>query len=235
MPRTEEANQQIREEQRAKILNAAIVVFARKGTGATMSEVATAAKVSYGLIYRYYASKEALLVELVEKVMNDSLKALEGALEMPGTPGERLRALLTQVLSGVREHPEFILLVQQMLGEKTGHDRQRESGQELSHSVRFPFRQALRSETAHEHLQELAQEQSRTYRSVLKQLIIEGQKTGEIVLDDPDQLVSAVTACVAGLSQGAAWQELEQFQKNFPDVSIILRMLFPREKEKKNA
>jgi AcrR family transcriptional regulator len=235
MPRTEEANQRIREEQRAKILNAAILVFARKGMGATMAEVATAANVSYGLIYRYYASKEALLIELVEKVMNDSLNALEGALDMPGTPGERLRLLLSQILSGVREHPEFILLVQQMLQEEAGRELSRGSGQESSQALRSPFQQALPGEASHEHLRKLAQEQSRTNRSVLKQLIVEGQKSGEIVLDDPDQLVGAVIACVAGLSQGATWQEPAQFQQSFPDVSIILRMLFLREKEKKNA
>jgi len=235
MPRTEEANQRIREEQHTKILNAAMVVFARKGMGATMSEVATAANVSYGLVYRYYSSKEALLIELVEKVMSDSLKALERAWELPGKPGERLRSLLTQILNGVREHPEFILLVQQMLREEADRDHPREPGQEASQTVRFPFQQVVRNEGAHDHLRKLAQEQSRTYRNVLKQLIVEGQKTGEIVLDDPDQLVGAVTACVAGLSQSATWQAPEQFQKSFPDVSIILRIFFPQEKEKKNA
>ena len=227
MPRTKEANQRIHEVQRAKILNAAMGVFARKGMGATMAEVATAANVSYGLVYRYYASKEVLLVELVEKVMSDSLKALEGALEMPGSPGERLRTLLAQILTGVRENPEFILLVQQMLREEAERDRPQEHGQEVGQVVRFPFQQALRNETTHDRLRELAQEQSRTYRTVLKQLIVEGQRAGEIVLDDPDQLVSAVTACVAGLSQSATWQANEQFQQSFPDIAIIMRMLFP--------
>jgi AcrR family transcriptional regulator len=235
MPRTEEANQRIREEQRAKILNAAMVVFAHKGMGATMSEVATTAGVSYGLVYRYFANKEALLVELVEKVMSDSLKALEGALEMPGTPGERLRSLLAQILTGVREHPEFILLIQQMLGEEVDRVHPHEPGQESGQADRFAFQQALRNEAAHNHLRKLAQEQSRTYRTVLKQLIVEGQMAGEIALDDPDQLVGAVTACVAGLSQSATWQAPEQLQKAFPDVAIILRMLFLQEKEKKNA
>src|SRR5215471_13624400 len=235
MPRTQEANRRIREEQRAQILNAAMVVFARKGMGATMSEVATTADVSYGLVYRYFANKEALLVELVEQVMSDSLKSLEGALEMPGTPGERLSSLLTQILNGVREHPEFILLIQQMLGEEAERVRPRESGHDSGQAVRFAFQQTLHNEVAHEHLRKLAQEQSRTYRNVLKQLVVEGQKTGEITLDDPDQLVGAVTACVAGLSQSATWQAPEHFQKSFPDVAIILRLLFPREKEKKNA
>jgi AcrR family transcriptional regulator len=235
MPRTEEANLRIREEQRAKILKAAMVVFARKGMGATMSEVATTADVSYGLVYRYFANKEALLVELVEKVMSDSLKALEGALEMPGTPGERLRSLLTQILIGVREHPEFILLVQQMLGEEAERDHAREPGRKPGQVHGLSVQQELRHVAAHDHLRRMAQEQSRTYRSVLKQLVVEGQATGEIAHDDPDQLVAAVTACVAGLSQGATWQAPEQFQKTFPDVAIILRMFNPRVKENTHA
>jgi len=200
-----------------------------------MAEVAVAANVSYGLVYRYYASKEALLVELVERVMNDSLKALEGALELPGTPGERLKTLLTQILTGVREHPEFILLVQQMLGKEADREPLLEQRQESSKAVLSPIQQALYHQAAYEQLSKLAQEQSHTYRSVLKQLIVEGQKTGEIALDDPDQLAGAVTACVAGLSQSATWQAPAQFQQSFPDVEIILRMLFSCEKEKKNA
>jgi AcrR family transcriptional regulator len=235
MPRTEEANQRIREEQRAKILNAAMLVFARNGMEATMSEVAVTANVSYGLVYRYFASKEALLVELVEKVLSDSLKVLELALEMPCTPGERLRSLLTQIFNGVRKHPEFILLVQQMLGEEVKRDHPREPGQEQGQIYQLSVQQALSHEAAHDHLRKLAQEQSRTYRTVLKQLVVEGQATGEIVHDDPDQLVAAVTACVSGLSQAATWQAPEQFQKTFPDVAIIFRLFIPREKEKKNA
>ncbi len=235
MPRTEEANQRIREEQRAKILNAAMLVFARNGMEATMSEVAAAANVSYGLVYRYFASKEALLVELVEKVLSDSLKAFERALEMPGTPGERLRSLLTQIVDGVREHPEFILLVQQMLGEEAERDLSPEPGQKQGQVYQLSVQQVMHHEAARDHLRKLAQEQSRTYRTVLKQLVVEGQATGEIAHDDPDQLVAAVTACVAGLSQAATWQAPEQFQSTFPDVAIILRMFVPREKEKKNA
>lgn len=44
------------------------------------------------------------------------------SLKMPGTPGERLRLLLTRIVNGVREHPEFILLVQQMLGQEAEGD-----------------------------------------------------------------------------------------------------------------
>jgi len=236
MPRTEEANQRIREEQRAKILEAALTVFARKGMEATIAEVAAAADVSYGLVYRYFASKEALLVELVEKVLSDSLRELERALEMPSTPGERLRSLLTQIVSGVREHPEFILLVQQMLGEEAERDHPREPGQERGRVSRLAVQPGEGKPRPYiSPLRKLAQEQSRTYRSVLKQLVVAGQATGEIANDEPDQLVAAVTACVAGLSRAATWQPPEQFQDTFPDVEIILRMFVPREKERTNA
>lgn len=230
MPRTEEANQHIREEQRAKILEAALSVFARKGMEATIADVATAADVSYGLVYRYFANKEALLVELVENVLSDSLNVLKQALEMPGTPGERLRLLLVQVLNGVREHPEFVLLVQQMLNGKGAHNHEQMPNQ----SYRLANEQALQN-NAVDHLRTLAQEQSQTYRAVLTQLVIEGQATGEIVNNDPDQLVAAITACIAGLSQSAIWQAPEQFQKNFPDVAILLRMLIHQEKENTHA
>src|SRR5262245_10565427 len=59
MPRTEEANQRVREAQRAKILDGATAAIARKGWAATMADVAAAAEVSQGLAYRYFANKEA--------------------------------------------------------------------------------------------------------------------------------------------------------------------------------
>ena len=231
MPRTEKANQRIREEQHTKILEAAISVFAHKGMDATIAEIAATADVSYGLVYRYFASKEALLVELVEKVLSDSLQVLKRALEMPGTPVERLRSLLTQIISGVREHPEFILLVQQMLIEEAKREHSEHfhvPGPRANRGDQSTNQQALHRGDAQKYLRELAQEQSRTYRSVLKQLVVEGQTTGEIANDDPDQLVAVITACVAGLSQAATWQAPEQFQKTFPDVEIILRILMPR-------
>ncbi|MGZ3639543.1 MAG: helix-turn-helix domain-containing protein, partial [Ktedonobacterales bacterium] len=65
MPRTTEANQRIREAQRAKILQSARSVFARKGMAATITDIAAEAQISLGLAYRYFADKEAILSELV--------------------------------------------------------------------------------------------------------------------------------------------------------------------------
>ncbi|MBO0796215.1 MAG: TetR family transcriptional regulator, partial [Ktedonobacteraceae bacterium] len=49
VPRTPEANQRIRDAQRAKILECARRVFARKGMDATITDIATEAQISLGL------------------------------------------------------------------------------------------------------------------------------------------------------------------------------------------
>ena len=60
MPRTEQAFEEMRAMANRKILDAARRVFARKGLGATISDIAEEAGVSQGLAYRYFSSKEAI-------------------------------------------------------------------------------------------------------------------------------------------------------------------------------
>lgn len=48
MPRNTAENSRIREEQRAKILEAALRIFARKGLAATMADIANEARISQG-------------------------------------------------------------------------------------------------------------------------------------------------------------------------------------------
>jgi hypothetical protein len=65
----------------------------------------------------------------------------------------------------------------------------------------------------------------------MHQLIIEGQATGEIAKDDPDQLMVALMACINGLMKRATMLNPEDAKKYFPDTKIILRMLKPGGKE----
>lgn len=198
MPRTEEANQRLREEQRAKILDGARKVFAQKGMAATMAEVAAAAEVSQGLAYRYFTNKEAIFNALLEQVMQVALTGMPRLLEMPGTPGERLELLISRAWNGRREYPELYQLLYQMLSdEATPHN-----------------------------LRELVGKQGQTYQDVVRQLIVEGQATGEVAEGDPDQMVTIVLVSLDGLSRWAL-REPEQFKKNFPDAGIILRIFKP--------
>jgi len=72
------------EARRAQILDAAARVFARKGFGgATVSDIARAARLAEGSIYNYFRSKEELLIHIPQRVAQPVL----GALAEPGTPG----------------------------------------------------------------------------------------------------------------------------------------------------
>lgn len=198
MPRTAAANQQIRDSQRVKILQAAWKVFAQKGLTLTMADVAAAAEVSYGLTYRYFASKDALLQALLQQTLQSDLATPQRILHMPGTPGERLTFLVSRLIQGRREHPEYHQL----------------------------FDQALSDETMPDELRAPLLSQARVFRDVLRRLIIEGQATGEVTADDPDQLMAVVTACLEGLTRWAL-RDPEQFNQHMPDARIILRILKP--------
>ena len=55
MPRSEEANVQIKDDRQKQILASALKVFIHKGFAATkMSDIATEAGISYGLMYHYF-------------------------------------------------------------------------------------------------------------------------------------------------------------------------------------
>ncbi|HZR42179.1 MAG TPA: TetR/AcrR family transcriptional regulator [Ktedonobacteraceae bacterium] len=201
MPRTEEANQRLREAQRTKILEAARQVFARKGWSATMADVAEAADVSQGLAYRYFKNKQEIFRALVQKAMEAGPAGTQRFLEMPGSPGERLSLLLSVIVRSRHEHPEFALL----------------------------FDHVLSDETISDDFRELILKQSQSFLVVLRQLIVEGQATGEIADDDPDQLMLAIIASLDGLTR-LVLHRPEQFKQHFPDARIILRMLKPDQK-----
>jgi AcrR family transcriptional regulator len=206
MPRTAEANQQIREESRAKILEAAWKVFARQGRAMTMAEVAAAASVGYGLVYHYFASKEEILYALIAHTLHSQDAAFQHFAELPGTPGERLDRLVARLVATRRDHPEFAQLLAQVLSDA-----------------------AMPAD-----LREQAVQYGQAFQALLRRLIIEGQATGEVRAADPDQLVTAVLAALDGLTR-LALLDPERFHQHFPDASILQGMLKPSVDRKESA
>src|SRR5215470_18665509 len=94
VPRTGDENQRIRDEQRARILEGAREVFARRGMAATMAEVAAAAGVSQGLAYRYFASKD----ELYRALVREALLSSDLPQAMSDAPSASLEALVSRLL-----------------------------------------------------------------------------------------------------------------------------------------
>jgi AcrR family transcriptional regulator len=203
MPRTTEAKQRLREEQRVKILESAGRVFVRKGMAATMADIAEEAGASQGLAYRYFASKEAIFRALIEQTLYASDAQFQLHLQMASTPGERLTLLVSQMVDIRRQRPEFFQLLDQ----------------------------ALSYETTLDDLRELIHRRSQVFFDLLKQLIIEGQQNSEVVAGDPDQLALAVAACLEGLTR-LALRVPAQLKEHCPDAQMILHMLKSHADEK---
>lgn len=198
MPRTAQANQRLRAEQRANILAAARRAFSRKGLAATMDDIAAEASVSHGLAYRYFASKQDIFYQLVVEDLAAPAAGLGRFLEMSGTPGERLRWLVSEFVESRRQYPERYLLLDQ----------------------------ALSDESTPGDLRDLIARRGREVQDVLRRLIVAGQGTGEVAAGDPDQLARAILACLDGLTRWAVHHPGGS-DHHFPDAEIFLRMLKP--------
>lgn len=85
-PRSPEQFEQIREERRQQILDAALHVFAEDSYhGSSMAAVAKRAKVSKGLIYNYFKSKEEILITLITDLFDEAMELMDVDPEVPLT------------------------------------------------------------------------------------------------------------------------------------------------------
>jgi TetR/AcrR family transcriptional regulator, cholesterol catabolism regulator len=85
------------------VLDAAAHVFRRRGYGgATVRQVAQAAGMFPGSLHYRYPSKEALLLDLMERAITRVTAVVRAAVEQPNDPVERLRL-------GLRAHLEALL------------------------------------------------------------------------------------------------------------------------------
>jgi len=110
-----------KEERYAAILQAALRIFATKGLQeATMDEIAQAAGLGKGTIYYYFASKEALIEELLCSLADQYFQnLLEGtdALKDPLAIAERV---MTNLLGHYTRQPELFQVMQMILAAPGG-------------------------------------------------------------------------------------------------------------------
>jgi AcrR family transcriptional regulator len=198
MPRTEESNQRIREEQKRKIIVAATKVFARKGLAATkMADIAKEAAISYGLLYHYFDTKELIFKATVERGTLAFERLIAEAREQTGTPWERILHLTTIILEGMKRFPEGFLVTNQ----------------------------AFVNDSISPEIRNIAQEDSLRGFALFQELIIEGQKLGQIVEGNPGELTQLYFACIGGLGQSLAYVGIPD--EDFPSPETLLRMLKP--------
>jgi TetR/AcrR family transcriptional regulator, cholesterol catabolism regulator len=97
---------------REAIMDAAMHLFGKQGyTGTSMRDIAGAVGVLPGSLYAHIASKEALLVDIVEDGINRFLAAVRPHAESDATPASRLRAMVIAHVAVVADNPERSLVV----------------------------------------------------------------------------------------------------------------------------
>ncbi|MEP4533635.1 MAG: TetR/AcrR family transcriptional regulator [Cyclobacteriaceae bacterium] len=109
-PRTKQQFEEIREASAKKIMDAALELFGTVGYQKTsMSQIASTADVSKGLIYNYFSSKEDLLRALMDDLT--SLGAEMMSQLLTDNPKETLENILRMTFKWFREHDRMNRLI----------------------------------------------------------------------------------------------------------------------------
>lgn len=97
---------------RAEILDAAALLFAARGyAGADTQQLADAAGVAKGTVFRYFPTKRVLFVATVERALERMHAAVDAAAEAVDDPLAKLRGALAAYLAFFDAHPEVVELL----------------------------------------------------------------------------------------------------------------------------
>jgi TetR/AcrR family transcriptional regulator, fatty acid metabolism regulator protein len=109
-----------KDDKRARILQAAVKVFARKGYfAARVSEIAKKAGVADGTIYLYFKGKEDILVRLFDEVMAEQSEEMARAIAPLPTAPDRLRAIAERHLRLLGTNRDLAVVFQVELRQST--------------------------------------------------------------------------------------------------------------------
>ena len=106
-PRTQEQFEEMRESRRQQIMDAALELFASEGYGhCSISQLASRAGISKGLMYNYFESKEALLIAIIEEGINDIMTMIDPNLDGTLEPRE-FEGFIRKTFTGIRNNMQF--------------------------------------------------------------------------------------------------------------------------------
>jgi AcrR family transcriptional regulator len=109
-PRTAKQFEEMRESRKQQIMDTALELFAKQGyANCSISQLATHAGISKGLMYNYFESKEALLETIIEDGMSEFLDYFDPDHDGVLTT-EELDGLIRKVFSSIRENQQFWIL-----------------------------------------------------------------------------------------------------------------------------
>jgi AcrR family transcriptional regulator len=171
-PRGKKLNEQMRTEAMAKIIRAALEVFAEHGYhGTTMEQIMRVSGLSKGLVYHYFPSKEKMFFHLIDAALGISRNIWKDALDSPGTAWEKIEKL-SEHLVKIAFTDESLLYSRIILQGIT-------QGKGIPGLLEYIFQHA-------------------THFNLLPPLITEAQKSGEAAQGDPEVLASTYFALYQG-------------------------------------
>lgn len=172
-PRSKDQNEQIRQERRAAILQAAIPLFALNGYSATsMSDVAKAAGVSHGTVFLYFPTKDDLFRAALAEPLQEAEQHFQLIAAIPGTPLERIQRMVRDQVNAFRNMEPYVRLTQYVIGQRQ----------------RFP-----------EHAQ-LCFDFAQRFTQTIIPVIEEGQRLGQLAKLDPYGVVWSYFSLLNGLT-----------------------------------
>ncbi|MCX6084002.1 MAG: TetR/AcrR family transcriptional regulator [Caldiserica bacterium] len=198
MPRSEEANLQIKDDRQKQILSSALKVFIHKGfAAAKMSDIATEAGISYGLMYHYFQSKDEIYAELIRDAVDSSRRVIEQVRADSIEPIDKMRALVARIFKSVGQHQSagyyFVLMMEAMTSGVYPI-----AAIEHPHGSERPF-------------------------DMLVHVIEEGQHKGQIAQGDPAELVTTFFSAILGLASLKVSGTID----TMPDPEILMRIFQP--------
>ena len=97
------------EEQRRRILAAAVDVFSRRGyRAASMNDIAEGVGLSKPTLYHYVRTKQDLLVQVYEEVLDESLESARKIVAAAPSPREAVRGLIVERVAYTCEHQDLL-------------------------------------------------------------------------------------------------------------------------------
>jgi AcrR family transcriptional regulator len=99
-------------DKRRMILDAAVIVFAKRGFHACrVSDIADEANVAYGLVYHYFRSKDEVLDTLFLERWNVLLEVIRELDAGDDPPREKLYAITSFIVDSYRHDPELMKVI----------------------------------------------------------------------------------------------------------------------------
>ncbi|OZB95345.1 TetR/AcrR family transcriptional regulator [Paenibacillus sp. XY044] len=202
MPRTKEQYEEMRKATREKIHSAAMRLFVHQGFGSTnVQNIADAAGISIGLLYRHYRTKEHLFRDLVAYSV-EGLNRNIAAFETDQSPKKVIVQFVDEVYNDFMNGEELanllILIKQSLLGSGTAANQ---------HDEVLKINARLLDATA--------------------ELIRKGQQTGEFRSGDAHEMAIYLYASIQGLAE---MRVLLKSNFTMPSPSVLTAFLF-KEKE----